>query len=229
MPTFPAGRRIAISRIMAIGVMVAFLISVFLCILIGWTVQSRGVDPFLISIDQTTGAWTIVGHSHGQFEYSADRTLQESVVVEFVRDWFTISTDMNDNTAMWNASCDRATQCANRVSGEPNCAIYCACDENVFISFMERTLPNYVIWAQYGEYWTVNPTTIRAEPISAITSNGGKWRVSATVKTTHWAVDGMVDDDMEIIAFVRIARSAVNYPQTMGFYVADFNSYVMEQ
>lgn len=228
-PTFPAGRRIAISRFMAIGTMVAFIIAIFLCILVGWTVRSRNVDPLVISVDQTTGAWTVIGHSHGQFEYSANHTLQESLVLEFARDWFTISADKNENVAKWNGDCDRATGCNDNRATINNCAIYCACDDDVFRSFAETTLPQYQMRAEFGESWAVDMKTLRAEPVSEITNNGGKWRVRATVKTTQWTPGGMADINMEIIAFIRVARSAANYPQTMGFYISDFNSYVIRQ
>lgn len=228
-PTFPAGRRIALSRFVAIGNMVMFLIALFLCILVGWAVRSRSVDPFVISVDQTTGAWTIVGHSHGQFEYSAYRTLQESVAIQFVRDWFTISANNAENAANWNGNCDRATQCDAGIADSNACTIFCACDDDVFESFVKNTLPQYRIRTEYGEYWTVDVTGIRTEPVSEITSNGGKWRVRATVNTTQWTIDGMTNGEMEIIAFITVARSAMNHARTMGYYISEFNSYVITQ
>lgn len=56
------------------------------------------------------------------------------------------------------------------------------------------------------------------EPADNITANGGTWRITATVQSN---ISGAID----IIAFAKIARNTSSYPQTLGYYVADFNAY----
>ena len=58
--TFPAGRSIAISRAMGVGIMAAFLIIVFLCAILIWTIRSTRVEPFILATGGINDQWRIV-------------------------------------------------------------------------------------------------------------------------------------------------------------------------
>ena len=92
-PAFPAGKSVALSRLMGIASCVTFLLVIFLCGILIWAVRSQRIDPFIVEIDKLTGQWTVVGHSHGNgpIEYSAKMALQESVLGNFTANWFSVS------------------------------------------------------------------------------------------------------------------------------------------
>lgn len=146
-PAFPAGKSIAIARFMAIASCVLFLMIIFAGALLFWTARSQRIDPFIISVDNLTGQWTVVGHSHGNgpIEYPAVRMLQESVLGNFVANWFTISADVNKNDKMWQ-TCDRAESCRadnNYAYGDNSCALFCATGEELFSHFIYNVVPDY--------------------------------------------------------------------------------------
>lgn len=219
-PAFPAGKRIAVSRFMAIGIMAACLVIIFLCGFVWWSARSHRVDPFIISINQITGQWEIVGHSHGDFEFSAIRTMQESVVGNFAINWFAISADASENNAIWQ-TCDRTETCQSDdklTFGDKTCAIYCASGEDVFSRFVYYVVPDYLLRMENGERIALDMETLQMAPVGQITDLGGTWRIQATLQSN-------LTGDMKIIAFAKVARNTTNYPRTLGFYVADFNAY----
>ena len=215
-PAFPAGKSIAISRVMAIGSLVLFVIIVFLCVMILWTAHSRRVSPIILSIDNASGQWVTVGAPRGPAEYSAARALQESVVARFVMNWFLISTD-GANGAIW-ARCERDT-CADRtMKSMRECAIYCASDDVVFDEFENDVVPGYRAHAAAGDRWRITPENLELVPLSRIGADGAVWRARATVQS-------LFSGPFDIVAFVHIARNVTDYPQTMGYYVSGFNAY----
>lgn len=229
IPAFPAGSRIATSRVMGIGVLVVCLLVIFTCGMILWAGSARTVDPFIISVDPITSDWEIVGHSHGQNEFSLNELAQMSTVNRFIQDWFYISPDMESNDIRWTACTDAECNDANNVIyGGKECALYCISDEKLFINFSENIVPDYTERATHGQYWFIKPDTIRITPAGEISNDGGIWRVTATVMSNV--------GDFQILAYANLARRInwknitndvypLNYVQTMGFYVTNFNSY----
>ena len=95
-PTFPAGKQIAVTRVMSIAVMSVFLLILFACGLLLWVQKSVHVHPFLISINQVTGQWEIVGHQHSDVkEMTTVQSLQESVIGKFLEYHLHLLQDMN--------------------------------------------------------------------------------------------------------------------------------------
>lgn len=217
-PVFPAGKRIAVSRVMAIGSMIAFLIIVFLCGMLFWSARSMRVDPLIVSINHTTGAWDIVGHSHGQTDMTASQSLQESVAINFAKSWFFISADDAQNNARW-ADCDRTAVCmSENFSPRANdCAIYCAASDNVFSAFVYDVVPDYQARAAAGAVWMLDSASTDITALTPIDERGGTWQIMATVLTDTGAMD--------VVAFATVARDVNTYPATMGYYVAAFNAY----
>lgn len=221
-PAFPAGKRIAISRFMTIGVAILSLLILFMCGIIFWTSRSQSIDPFIVSIDNLTGNWTVISNSHNNapIEYSALRSLQEAVVGKFTSNWLTISADEATNEKIWK-TCDRETSCTGEKApayGNNECALFCAAGEKVFSKFVYDIVPDYQNRVAAGESWTVDKTTIMIEPASTISENGGTWRIRASIQSS-------VSGEIDIIAFAKITRNTRTYPQTLGYYVEDFNAY----
>lgn len=223
-PAFPAGKRIAISRAMAIGAMVAFFIITILCFLLLWTARSQRIDPFIISRDAITGTWEIVGHSHGDYEYSATRTMQEAVCGNFVKNWFEISAGVTENESRWQ-QCDRYQNCMADSGigyGSPDCAIYCATDDNLFTTFARDIAPKYRVRMSGGERVTVDMTSLQITPVDAVSVTGGAWRVQATLNSS-------TSGATEFVAYINIGYNTNLYTQTLGYYVTDFNAYRINQ
>lgn len=223
VPAFPAGKQIAVSRFMGIGILVLFLILVCLGGLILWSVRSSKVDPFLISTNPITGEWTIVAHSHGDLEQSSDYAMQTAVIGNFIEKWFLLSADMDANSALWK-QCDRIAYCATEeyvAYADSDCYIFCATGDGLYNYFAESIMPDYQERYKQGETLAVQMDGVRITPYGSITENGGSWMVQATVQSN-------LRGEMDIIAFVKIARNKNYYPKTFGFYVADFNSYKVQ-
>ena len=88
-PAFPAGKRIAVSRVMGIGILGTFFVITCVCGLLLWGVRSMRLDPFLISIDKITGSWTVIGRSVTlNRAVSITETVQQAVVGNFFQSWF---------------------------------------------------------------------------------------------------------------------------------------------
>lgn len=221
-PAFPAGPRIAISRFMAIASCALFVVIIGLCLLLVWATRSQRIDPFIVTVDELTGNWTVVGHSHdnGPVEFPVLWSLQQSVVGNFTANWFTLSAAADENDARWQ-TCNRATDCSVESTlkfGDRTCALYCNTGEDLFSDFIYNVVPKYQQRVSNGEFWIVDKTKIQIETAGDVTDNGGTWRVYVTINSN-------ISGDIDVIAFAKVARNMDLYPQTMGYYVADFNAY----
>lgn len=220
-PTFPAGSRLAATRLVAIATMVVFVLIVVMCGLLLWTQRAATVHPFLVSIDNITGQWAVVGHNHGRVrEITTAQSLQESVIGKFIQYWFWVSASDNVNAALWR-SCDREKQCnpENKTGIDTEeCAIYCMAGEDIYSRFVASVVPDYQSRVVNGETWLVDMASIKTTPIGAIQDTGGMWQVRASVYSNKSGA-------IKILAYVRLARDAAQFPQTMGYYVSDFNAY----
>ncbi len=218
-PADPAGKSIAVSRFMAICTFVAFFIIVFLCGILLWSARSERLEPFMISTNSENGEWKIVGKNPVSLEYPAQRTMQESVVGNFVKDWFNISKDNSENENAWK-ECDRNICISGDtlMFGERSCAIYCSVSEDLYSRFSYDILPDYRKRFQNGETWQIYEKSLSIMPAGKISDNGGTWQVNLTLVSN-------IAGRFNVKIFMKVARNKNFYPQTMGFYVADFNSY----
>ena len=220
-PAFPAGKRIAVSRLMAIWTLIASLLVVFLCGILLWSARSSRLVPFLISANNDSGGWSVLGKSSNVLEYSPHQTIQESIVVKFIQDWFKISFNNDENTAAWHM-CNR-TDCSGTnlvINDFPSCVIYCAVGDAVYSHFSGYILPDYVARAEHGEVWQVDKESIVVTPVGKISDMTGSWEARANIYSN-------VNGGFTVRAFVKIARNQNHYLQNMGFYIADFNAYRM--
>lgn len=217
---FPAGTRVAASRVMAISVAVIFLLIVFVCGILVWSRGSGRIHPFLISTGYNgVGEWSIIGHDHGRRTVSAMYAMQESLVGKYIRSRFTISASGPENESVWSA-CDRTSDCTTTGNSttRASCALFCAGTDDVFRKFMEDVVPNYRDRAASGERWGVDTSSIQIRSGGGVNENGGMWRAVFRVVSN-------MDATMTVVAYVKIARNPREYPATLGFFVADFNAY----
>ena len=218
VPTFAAGKSVAVSRAMGVGIMAGFFIIVFLCGILIWTIRSVHVEPYILATGGVNDEWQIVRPGDGEvpeIKMTANQAVQESLVWKFANDWFTISQDAALNANMWDDSC-RRTDC-DTTDGSTPCKLFCVTGDDLFHRFVDNILPTYVDIADAGGYWIPIANSIRITPVGRVTDVGGTWRVQIPVSTD--------DNTMQIMAYAKVARNIKSHPNTMGYYVADFNAY----
>lgn len=220
-PVFPAGKTLAVSRAMSIGTMVVFFLIVCMCAVLLWAKKSIQVHPFLVSVNDVTGQWEVIGHQHDDHVHmTTDRTLQESVLGNFVRTWFSVAEDGEYNSDVWS-ECERKTQCNpnhRQYVGNEKCVIYCIASDNVYDTFVSSVMPVHMEHFKQNDFWRPNMSSIVFTPIGEITEKGGTWQIRATVYSN-------LSVPVEVLAYAQINRDKDIYPKTMGYYIADFNAY----
>ena len=224
-PAFPAGKRISVARIAAICCMSAFFVIICMCGAIWWLNTKKSISPVLIFVDSVTGQWQVAGKKANYQESEYYYVVQKSLVGVFTEKWFNISTNPEKNMLMWGR-CNRDEICTNRIEqtniANSGCDIFCMSDEKTYKDFIEKVVPIYQTRASFGEQWSVNVNTITVSPDGNISENGGQWIVNAHVR----AVPG---PGFNIIAYVSLARNVSDYPQTLGYYINNFNAYNVQQ
>lgn len=239
--SFPAGKQISVSRAIGIAIMIVFLLIIFACGFLLWVQKSAHIHPFLVSINNVTGQWQIVGHQHhGIKEITTTQALQESVIGKFLeyRFWVTDDTIFNEN--IW-ALCDRRIDCnpENKKGLAPEtceemgldidtcatidmktetCSLFCLSGDGLFSNFVSNIIPTYKEFAHSGETWIPDMSSVQMLPIGPITGMGGVWQIRMTIKSKLYG-------PIQILAYANILNSLELYPKTLGYYVADFNAY----
>lgn len=222
-PTFPAGPYIASARALGIGVMVVFFLVIVSCGLLLWVQRSARVHPFLVSVNEITGQWDIVGHQHDSAgEMTTTQSLQESVIGNFVRDWFRITSNKTANDALWG-KCERSKDCdldskTNVDMGR--CSLYCISSEEVFDNFLANVVPGYTVRADGGETWEFDMSSLQVSPIGPFSSAGGSWQIRGMIYSN-------ATEPISILGYVRVENKIDMYPQTMGYHVTEFYAYKM--
>ena len=221
---FPAGRQIAISRTMGIWVAVSMFLIVVCAIALPWIQRNQKIDPAVVYVDGARGQWELIQNRPLDANPGQDLpyyyTVQRALVGVFTKKWFTISGTRESNDLMW-AKCGRTNECSERVlNAFPNkngCDIFCMAGDDLYKDFTINILPTYETAISFGERWRVNPARIDIEPNGDISSRGGQW----IVRTRVYSNNG----EFDIVAYVNVERNETYYPQTLGYYVSDFNAY----
>lgn len=222
---FVAGKRIALSRTAAIWVMVALFLIVACCIALPWIQRNMRLEPFIIYVNGPRGEWNLVGQDTLTQDIPYYRSMQRALVGVFTEKWFTISNDKEQNEQHWmqcsrNDVCNRAI--VNIFWNDTGCDLYCISGENMYQDFVTNVVPLYRARESFGDRWYMDLSRILVIPNGTISENGGSWVVRGRVRS---ALNG----DFSIIAYVKVARDISRYPQTLGYYVTDFNSYRVQQ
>ena len=218
---FVAGRRIALSRIAAIWVMVSLFLIIVCCIALPWIQQNMQLEPFIIRVDGARGEWNLIGRDILGQDVPYYRSVQRALVGVFTEKWFTISGDLQQNEKHWG-QCSRVDVCNHEITNtfwnDGGCDLYCISGENMYQNFVTNVVPLYRAHISLGDRWYVDLSKIMIVPNGTVSENGGSWVVRAHVRST-------LNGDFNIIAYVKVARDISRYPQTLGYYVTGFNSY----
>ena len=239
--TFPAGKQLAVSRAVGIAIMVVFLLIIFACGFLLCAKKSSHIHPFLVSINDVTGQWDVVGHQHTETkEITTTQSLQESVIGKFLEYRFRITDDMKFNLNIWQF-CDRKKYCnpetkiglsaeeceTLNISSEicsqiylksETCALYCLSSDAVHKVFSNSVLETYKKSIEIGETWTPDMSTVQMLPLSDITATGGTWQIRLTIKSNLFG-------KIRILAYAQVSRNQESYPQTLGYSITNFNAY----
>lgn len=224
VPAFPAGKTIALARSVSVWISIVFFLIVTMCGFLLLNVHLRKNFPFLISVNPLTEDWTVIAYpgekekSIPQYQY-----IQEKLVHDFVKDWFTISGNMETNERIWK-KCSN-DECRASIQFNPNnkiCALSCKSDATVFDDFIKNVLPNYRARVdQAKEKWNLQQKGILINQIM-VSEKGSKWQVYAVVNSS-------VMGNFDVLIFVDVERNIDLYPSTFGYYINQFNSYRITQ
>lgn len=219
-PAFPAGKSVAMSRIVAVMVMVSFVLIMCVCGVIVWAKKTQNTSPFLISINPNGERWTLVAHDNHKNEIPAYFVLQESLLNKFARHWFSISDNVLENTAIWSDACSRDSDECRLGNGGDTCAIYCESNDKVFDTFQKNVLPVYEqLETNESVVWNVVNVVARPVDFRKISANGGMWKLNVLVNT---GVENIV-----FSGYANLGHDQTEYPKTMGYYISDFNMFRM--
>lgn len=221
IPSFPAGKTIALTRAIAIWILIVFFLIVSACGLILFYHKAKTNYPFLISVDPFTDDWTVIAYPHEtQKPKEQYEIIQEKLVNDFVINWFTISSNQQINESRWK-KCSVA-ECADLRQFNPtniDCAVSCKSSDVLFQEFSKKVLPQYMAMIERaGETWDIKKNIL---PIM-VSENASKWQVHITIKSKTMGI-------FNVLAFIDIERDINLYPATFGYYVTQFNSYRVEQ
>lgn len=216
---FPVGRRIVLSRTAGIWGMVTLFLVVCLCVLIMWIKQNRRINPFIIYVNGPQGHWESISNDKTELSAPYWKSVQRSLVGIFTEKWFTISNDPNYNEKMWSR-CTRKDTCFQQINNTfvSGCDIYCMASDDMFHTFSTKVLPQYKEFTDMGQVWRTSPTNIIVVPDGVITEAGGDWIVTARIRSN-------LNGDFDIIAYVNVKHDTELYPQTLGYYISQFNAY----
>ena len=218
---FLAGKQIAVSRTMGIWIAVAFLLIICGCIALPWLHNKQTVTPFVIYVDSARGEWQLIGRTSGEKGATYYQSVQRALVGIFTEKWFTVTGSPEKNAQMWKR-CNRETECAKRVPNTiinvDGCDIYCISGESMYQKFVTNMLPPYAASESVGERLFIDPNKVTVFQSGEITEGGGTWVTRARVHSSE-------NGDFDIVAYVKVAYDPTRYPQTLGYYITDFNSY----
>ena len=186
-----------------------------MCGAVWWISRNRGVHAFLISINPITGQWQILGHDHGMRTITASYSLQQSVLAHFANAWFTISSDPTKNEQMW-AGLSKISDCASDEERAGRAGLYCMASSQLYKEFIKNVVPDYQRRVSMGETWSLDMDSLYITPAGDGTTN--TWRIMATVMSN-------LSYPIQVMAYATVGHDTTNYPNTMGYYVTNFNAY----
>lgn len=216
--SFPAGKTVALSRTFAIWISIAFFLIVAMCAFLLLGVHFKKNYPFLISVDPFTEEWNVITYPGKTEKESVHQyqIIQEKLVSDFVKNWFTISGDKHANEARWRGC--NAEECTQSEQINPDnieCAISCRSDISVFEEFTNNVLPDYRAYAEASGKWSAERMLITPNKVN---ETYGAWQVVASVYPS-------MSQPFDVLVFITIEQDQNKYPATLGYYIKTFNSY----
>ena len=120
---------------------------------------------------------------------------------------------------MWYGFEDR-NEC-NADNRQSRAQIFCVIGEDLYNYFISTIVPDYLVRIADGETWSVDVNNIYLNEVS-VTDNGGTWRALFQIDSNKFG-------PLQIMAYITLGLDTSLYPSTLGFYVADYNAYRIEQ
>ena len=223
IPSFPAGKSIALSRRVCIWISIVCFLIFCACGFILLGIHLKKNYPFLISINPFTNTWTVVAYPEKRQKDKLEQyqVIQKNLVHDFMTNWFTISGNKQTNELRWmSCSVDECGADDQFIPENVKCAISCKSDDSVFEEFEKKVLPEYrARITEKNERWTI----VKMEEVPhSVTQNGSTWQVYTTINST-------VNGQFDVLAFIKVSREHGIYPSTLGYYIESFNSYRISQ
>lgn len=217
IPSFSAGRTVAFSRSVSIWISIVFFLIIAACGFVLLGIHFKQNYPFLISIDPFTDDWSVVTYPNEKKAVSQYQLIQEKLVNDYIKNWFTISGNNEINESRWQ-ECS-VDECQNPEQFNPynfECALSCKSSSKLFDDFSRDVLPEYRARVSQGnEKWTVVSKLFTNEKI---TINSGHWQFVVEIASN-------INGPFKVLGFIQIERDISMYPATFGYYVQDFNAY----
>ncbi len=172
----------------------------------------------MISVDPFTNEWSVITYPGKTEKESVHQyqIVQEKLVSDFVKNWFTISGNAQTNEARWQ-QCS-VEECAQSEQINPDnitCAISCKSDVKVFEEFTTNVLPDYRAYTKASGTWTAERMLITPNTVN---ETSGTWQVIVSVRPSMSA-------SFNALVFITIEQDSNKYPATLGYYIKTFNSY----
>lgn len=219
----PAGGRLALSRTVGIWIAVSLFLIICCGVAIPWLVKNKTIDPFVIYVNAPQGEWRLIGRSDTMRALPYYDAAQRALIGVFASKWFSIDQNNSFNESNW-ASCTRAQICPTQIPTTQNtaefCGLYCLGGEDVYHTFVSQVMPVYQAVADFGDEWRLNTGTLMIMPNGDIDDKGGSWTLRGRVYSRQQNAGYF-----NVVAYVAVARDIEKYPQTLGFYVTQFNAY----
>lgn len=219
-PAFPAGKTVAYTRDVSVRIAVIFVLVICTCGLLTLLMRAMNNYPFLISTDPITSDWNVVAYPGNKLEFTSDYAIQENLVNHYVSYWFDIHKNNFINEYVWKkcseSDCLRPEQ---YYLLNANCALYCTSGETLFKRFQENIVPEYMARIELKSETTKFYPLVITPPLDDEKTQR-IWKV-------YGILESSVNGTFDVTAFIELGRekNIVKYPATMGYYVADFNSY----
>ena len=215
---FSEARGLELARRFAIYASLLSFLIISVAATIVWAHRSQSAKPYFLYINPETGVWSAYGQKLQRVDADAPwyKLIQESLAVRITENWLRIPENPADADTMWCGGCQPSV-CGD---GLGRCKLCCLMGAQMQDYFKTTIMPEWRRRLNDGE--TLRATNIVAEPFGGIDEAGGLWRVTGVVVSNKTRAKNFV-------VFVRIGRNQMSHADKLGFFVSEFNFFIMEQ
>jgi len=181
-----------------------------------WAHRSESARPYFLYVDRASGEWMVYSQKVGAANSESPwyRMLQESMAVNFASGYLRISDSLAENgDVLWcrcGGDCD---------ANWGRCKLCCASDSKTFERFYADVLPDWRRRFGAGEF--MEPVDVSAAPIGEVAEHGGMWRITGVLISNRARA-------RQFVAFMKLGRNRGAHAETLGYYVSEFDFYVVE-
>jgi hypothetical protein len=204
-------RSLELARRFAIYSGALLFLAICVAAAIFWAHRSQSAKPYFLYASPD-GEWLVYSEGGGaEAAMHWSRLIQESVAVNYASAYFRVSGNpVYNNNVLWR-------KCDDGCDGDQiKNSLCCAGDKRAFEYFLKNILPGWQERFKSGE--TLDLENIAAAPIGEASERGGFWRLTGDLVSNK-------SRTKKITGFVKIDRGQGVRPETLGFYVSEFNWY----